>query len=222
MAQSILIRKDDGSFELLRGDGEGKALLKSDTIEELTGAGKIIDTDHAYIHEGIAFKSFLEVGDLTGTTSTYYTIKTSDLYLHFKNLHLSALGGTCKATIRKGTTENPIVFTETGGEPNDGSNPDHLTGPHNMNDVSENTTGVVIKVDPTFDNEQDGEPWHIIQVVGDSTNQFTSTAETQGVPTEELVFNTNTYYIIEVENVSDDPDNVLLTLFWYEEDEGAY
>ena len=190
-------------------------------IERLTGGGRVIDTDHGYIHQGIGYKAYLEVGDMSDVTNVIYTLKTPpDLYIHFKNMQLIALGGSVKVSIRRGTTDNPISFTGTEESPNDGSAPTELTGPSNLNDNSAKTTGTVIKKTPTFDDNEDGEDWAIIQVVGDATNQYTSVSSTQDNPNEELVMKPDTYYVIKVEKESDAPDNVLLTMFWYEEGGG--
>lgn len=188
--------------------------------ERVTGATTNINSDHKYIHEGIAFKAYLDIGTLT--ENEQYALKTPEKkYTHFKNLSLVALGGTVKVTIKRGTEDNELRIDSEGNEPGE-NNFDELVGPNNLNDYSGEDTGVSITEGPTYDTEGEGdgegESWHIIQVVGDSTNQFTSVAETQTNPNEEFVLKPDTYYIIDVEKASDSPTHVLLTLFWYEED----
>jgi len=193
--------------------------LFQNTLERVTGMVPAINSDHAAIHEGEAFRAVLEIGDFGEVNKIEYSLKTpADLYVHFKNLRLVAVGGTVKVTIRRGTSANELRIDSAGSDPTE------LVGPHNLNDASTTTSGVVIKKTPTYvsegEGDGEGESWEIVKVVGDSTNQFTSTAETQGSPYEELVFSPNTYYVIEVEEVTDSPANVMLTMFWYEEGDG--
>ena len=195
------------------------------TLDRFTGAVREINTDHYYIHRGIAYKAYLEIGEVTDTIE--YAFKTGENeYPHFKNLVLQALGGTCKVTIKRGTKANPLVIDNAGDVPGEGD-PEfaELTGPHNQNDATDKTANVTITKSPTYDASGDGdgkgEDWAIVKVLGDDTNQFTSISETQGNPNEELVMKPDTYYVIKVEKIGiDSPNNVLLTMFWYEEPEG--
>ena len=186
--------------------------------DRVTNGVTVIDSDHSYIHEGIAFKAHIELASVTADVD--YTFKTpADKYVHFKNLRLTALGGTCKLSIRRAKGDNPITFTGTAEAPNDGSSAAaDLTGPHNCVDYNYES-GVVIKKTPTYDNDEDGEIWDFVTVVGDSTNQFTSVAETRLSTAEELVMKKDTYYIIRFERVitEETPENVHVSMFWYEE-----
>ena len=188
--------------------------LLTSADEGLTGAVRVINTDHAYIHDGIGFKAYLDIGELS--TTEEYLIRPNEMkYLHFKNLTLQALGGTVKVSIKRGTTANPLVIDS------DGSAATELTGPNNLNDVSDATSGVVITKTPTYVDNQNGEEWAVIKVLGDATNQFTSVATTNANDNEELVFKNNTPYILRVEPIgTETPENVFLTTFWYEEAEG--
>lgn len=190
-------------------------------IEKLTGAGRVIDSDHAYIHKGIGFKAYFDLGEVTGDVE--YALKFGEQsYAHLKNISLQAIGGTCKVTIRRGTDDNPLVIDSAGS-----AEVTELLGPHNLNDASGRATDLTITKTPTYDAPGDddgkGEDWAAIQVLGDGTNQFTSVADTQQNPNEELVLKPDTYYVIKVEKVGEpNPDNVLMTAFWYEEPEGVY
>ena len=193
--------------------------LFQNTLERVTGMVPAINSDHAAIHEGEAFRAILEIGDFGEVTKIEYSLKTpAGYYVHFKNLRLVAVGGTVKVTIRRGTSENELRIDSAGETATD------LVGPNNLSDVSTKETGVVIKKTPTYDTDGDGdgegEAWEIVKVVGDETNQFTTVAETQGSPYEEIVFKPDTYYVIELEEVTDSPTNIMLTMFWYEEGEG--
>lgn len=187
--------------------------------DRVTGYIPNINSDHVAIHKGEGYRAHLELGVFGESTSKEYSLKTPEnLYLHFKNMKLAALGGTVKATIRRGTEDNELRIDSSGSTTTD------LVGPYNLNDNSSKTTGVEIKEKPTYDDtgtgDGEGEDWETIQVLGDGTNQFTSVAETQGSPNEEIVFKPDTFYVIELEEVSGDASNVLLTMFWYEEGDG--
>ena len=189
------------------------------TLERVTGMVPAINSDHAAIHEGEAFRAILEIGDFGEETKIEYSLKTpADLYVHFKNLRLVAVGGTVKVTIKRGTEENELRIDSAGETAAD------LVGPNNLNDTKDIETGVVIKQTPTYDTTGDGdgegEAWEIVKVLGDDTNQFTSVAETQTNPYEELVFKPDTYYVIELEEIAESPTNIMLTMFWYEEEDG--
>jgi len=191
--------------------------------EKVTLGLRSINTDHAYIHEGIAYKSFIELSAFPGeVTEIVYVIKTpEDKDLHFKNLKLQAKGGTVKATIKRSTAANPIVFDETGAEgeeePTVGTETiAELTGPVNLNDYF-GASGVVWTKTPTFDTSQDGEDWFFVKILGDATNQFTSVDTTGISDNEEVVMKANTYYLVVLDKESDTPEDITLTTFWYEE-----
>lgn len=189
--------------------------ILEDAQEELTSAIRKISTDHAYIHDGLGYRTYFEIGSVT-TTEEFLILPNDTKYLHFKNLELMALGGTCKVTLLRGTTANPLVIDSAGVTASE------VIGPNNVNDNSEHTSGVTITKTPTYVTAQAGEPWAILQVLGDSTNQFTSVAKTQSNPEEEFVLKPDTPYVLKVERIgSDTPNNVLLTAFWYEEAQGT-
>ena len=191
----------------------------SGLADRVTGYIPEINSDHVAIHKGEGYRAHLELGVFGEVTSKEYSFKTPEnKYAHFKNFKLSALGGTVKLTVRRGTEDNELRIDSAGTAVTE------LLGPHNLNDNSSNTTGVEIKEAPTYDDtgtgDGEGEDWDIIKVLGDGTNQFTSVAETQGGPNEEIVLKPDTYYILELEEVSGDATEVLLTMFWYEEGDG--
>lgn len=183
--------------------------------DRMTGSMKSINTDHYYIHKGIAYHAYIEIAEV-GATPLEFSFKTpKGSFPHFKNLSLTALGGTCKVTVKRGTTANPLDVDSAG------SAAGQLTGPHNLNDNSIRDTGVAILGTPTYNDSKFGEDWIKLQVVGDETNQYTSVAETQGNDNEEIVMKDDTFYIIKVERVGlNNPEDVFIKLFWYEEPSG--
>lgn len=198
------------------GDIVNEADYMVDEHDRLTGGVKSINTDHYYIHRGIGYKAYIQLASVGASAVEYSFVAPLGTYVHFKNMQLVALGGTLRVSIRRGTEANPMVFDSAGTAPGDS-----LVGPHNLNDNADRSTGVIIMSTPTYMTDQDGETWFQIQVVGDSTNQFTSVAETASNDNEEIVLRPKTPYVIRLERVgSDSPENVMLTLFWYEEPQG--
>ena len=193
--------------------------LFQNTLERVTGAIPAINTDHKYIHVGIGYKAHLEIGDLAAEASESFSFKTpANNYVHFKNLRLSGVGASMKAEIIFGTEDNELDVDSAG------TTATELLGPHNLNDNSSNSTGIVIKKTPTYTDNKDGETWDLITISGASTNQFRSASQTQGGANEELVLKPDTYYVIKITNLSpeggDAASDVNLTMFWYEEGDG--
>lgn len=194
-------------------------LMNDSYTESFTGGVKSINTDHAYIHDGIAFKASLDIGALTAQASESYSFKTPEAkYIHFKNLRLSGKGASVRAKIVRGTTGNPLTVDSAGESATE------LVGPSNLNDNSSKASGVVIKKSPTYTNGESGEIWDFITISGESTAQFQSTSESQGNVNEELVMQPDTYYVLTITNLSaqngDGATDVVLTGFWYEEARG--
>lgn len=177
---------------------------------------KVINSDHHYIHVGIANKAFISLSTV-GATPVEYCIKTPPLrYNHFKNLALTALGGTCRISVMRGTVANPLVIDSAGTSSLD------VIGPNNLNDARSISNASIITKSPSYIEEQKGEPWFILQVVGNSTNQYTSVSNSQISDNEECVMKKDTYYVIKVERIGNDsPVNIFIEMFWYEE-EGGY
>jgi hypothetical protein len=188
-------------------------------IERVTGSPSVIQTDHKYIHVGIAYKAHLNVDALAAAASESYSLKTpAAKYLHLKNLRLQAMGASVKVEIMRGTTANPLVVAGAGDAASE------LTGPHNVNDTVASVTGVVIKKTPTYTDDKAGEVWDYVRVNGDTTNQFVSTSDAKQGENFEWVLKPDTYYVIKFTNLSagggDAASGVELEMFWYEEDDG--
>lgn len=194
-----------------------KGILQ-DFQEALTKAVRVINTDHAYIHQKIAYKSFIKLESFGEANEFVYVIKAPETKdLHFKNIKLQAKGGSVDAIVKRGTTANPLAFTETEGVPNVGTTTIlELTGPNNLSDYGDASATIISKT-PTFDTEQDGENWFFVSVLGDATNQFISVDTTGISDNEEVVMKADTYYLVILEKVSNTPENITLTMFWYEE-----
>ena len=208
IAASGRVRKENG-------DIINQADFIDSEHDRLTGGVKSINTDHYYIHRGIAYKAYINLASVGATAVEYSFIAPAGTFPHFKNMQVTALGGTLRVTIRRGTTATPLSVNSPGAASDD------IVGPNNLNDNTNRPTGVLIKKTPTYHDGKTGEVWFQIQVVGDSTNQFTSVAEISSNDNEEIVMKPETYYVIRLERIGNDsPANVALTLFWYEEPQG--
>lgn len=145
--------------------------VSNNAEEGLTLALRVINTDHAYIHDGIGFKSKLFVDTLAKTASESYSLVTGTKHVHLKNLVLVAVGASILVELIRGTTADPLVLNSAG------STATELTGPHNVNDNSEHVTQVAIKKTPTYVDNQDGAVWDAVLAPGASTNQFQSVSD---------------------------------------------
>ena len=175
-------------------------------IERVTGAFAEINTDHKYIHEGIAFRAHIEVGEISGDTEFLFRAPAGK-YVHYKNTTMQALGGSVKLQIIRG-----VEVTDS--DAFDSSLP-LLTEPANLSDVSDNNSLVEIAKNPTYTS---GEVWRTEIAYGDSTNQFTSLIETKSFDNEELVMKPGGDYVFKLSRYGSDTPLVALSLFWYEED----
>ena len=187
-------------------------------LERVTKMFPVINSDHAFIHEGDAHKARLDVGTLAHGASEEYGFKTpKELYVHFKNLKLTSVGATVAVELKRGTTTNPLTVNSVSSATSE------LTGPHNVNDYSSKTSGCAIGKTPVYkDGTENGELWDKIIAPGSGTNQFQSVSQTMMSDNFEYVMKPDTYYVIEFENLSgeDAASDVALELFWYEEVDG--
>lgn len=184
-------------------------------IERVTGAFSEINTDHQYIHEGIAFKTELYLTTLAhSTTATFSLVTPESKYLHLKDMSLNATAATVKLTLVRGTADSPLVLDSAGTAATE------ILGPNNVNDVSQKVTGVVIKKNPTYVTGQDGEDWDYMLASGTATNQVRTSMNTSNSPNFEYVLKPATPYVLKLQNMSGSvaATDVLLSMFWYEED----
>ena len=99
--------------------------------DRITSALEFINTDHAYIHHGIAYKSHLYVGNLAAAASVSFSFKTpATKYCHLKDLQLISVGASVVAELYRGTVAAPLVIDDPGDPPAE------LLLPNNVNDNS--------------------------------------------------------------------------------------
>ena len=80
--------------------------LTENTIESLTGYTGIIDSDHAYIHNGIAFTAIINSGSISAAYDIAFTTPTvaSGKYIHWRPIGIQTSADYVKFELREGDT----------------------------------------------------------------------------------------------------------------------
>lgn len=186
-----------------------------DAIDFVTKMVGIVNSDHAYIHRGIAFRSYILLDSIPVGGLTYLFHTPEDKYCHMKNILVSGVGGSYRFDIVRGTDANPITVTDQGSPTLTG-----FIGPNNLNDNAEQqVSSMTITDGPTLSAE--GEVWKTIKSVGFSQGAAASLSTESTFSNEELVMKPDTDYLIKVYQVGDDaPTDIYLSMLWYEEGDG--
>ena len=176
--------------------------LMNRASESLTGFLGVIDSDHAYVHLGIAYKAIINTGSISAAYDIGFTTpKVADgKFIHWRPIGITSSADYVDVKLTEGETF-------TGGT---------TVIPVNMNRmaVANATTmqsfakGVTCTPSGTIIDATG---------IGESGNRSTRGGGGIGA-NEELVLKQNTKYVITL-----DPDGATictLQLFWYEEDRG--
>lgn len=173
-------------------------------IDKFTGFPVVVQSDHAYIHQGIGFSLSGTTGSIAaaGTHSISFTTPPNSVYVHLRPTGLSSTANTLQARI----AEKSVM---SGGS---------AATPTNRNRNSKNTSLVTIATGATLTTE--GTILQIAQV-GSGTNAGNATGGGADGSAEEWVLKPNTTYSIRFENVGAVTATVgYYNLFWYEESVG--
>ena len=174
------------------------------SFETITGGVTNINSDHAIIHQGLGYSASAYFSLASGGIKRFSFTAPESLYVHFKNINFSIIGGTTSLKIIKDAT----VTVGAG---------DELTA-QNANHNATYTSDSTIVEDSTYTG---GTVWEYIVNLANSTNQNKSTAGIALSPNEEHVFKTdNEQYIFEFENLTTDATQVFMRAFFYEEPRG--
>ena len=169
--------------------------------EKLTGYQGSISSDHAYIHKGIAFTAFIDIGTISSVTRIGFKTPSvaSGEYVHWRPLGISTSTAYVKAVLTEGDTY-------TGGTATPAVNRNRnlaATKLTNMQDFKKGVTstpaGTVIA----------------LAGLGSAGNPFSRSGGGSGAD-EEILLIHNTNYVLSL--TPEASTSVLLTLFWYEED----
>lgn len=171
------------------------------TFEHLTGFVAQIGSDHAYIHDGIAFTAIINTGSISAAYDIAFTTPTvaSGKYIHWRPIGIQ-------------TSADYVAYTLYEG---DSFSAGTAVTPINRNRLSSGTSNMQTFVKgatatPTGTMIQAGG----IGVSGNAASQAGGGA----AAAQELVLKQNTNYVLTL--VPDGATTVILELFWYEETAG--
>lgn len=169
--------------------------------EDLTKYQGVISSDHAYIHDGIAFTAIIEVTDVSAAYDIAFTTPSvaSGKFVHWRPIGITSSANYVDIKLREGD-----AFT--GGS---------TVTPINRNRLAVNTSDM-----QTFVTNATVAPsGTIIQQTGIGTSGNPVAVSGGGAGAEqELVLAQDTDYVVTL--TPDDTTTVVLSLFWYEEDAG--
>lgn len=169
--------------------------------EGLTGYTAIIDSDHAYIHDGIAYTAIINTGSISSAYDVAFTTpsEASGKYIHWRPIGVDTSANYILATLREGD-----AFT--GGT---------TVAPINRNRLSDNTTDMQAFVY----NATSTPVGTIIQQGGiGSAGNPRSRSGGGSAAAQELVLKQGTNYVLTLDPYGSTVAN--LSLFWYEESAG--
>lgn len=172
-------------------------------IEHMTGAVKIIDNDHAYIHDGRLFTVpvFISALAASGTYKiTFMTPLATAGYMHYRPSTISTSGDKVTVSLYEGSAD------AAGGS---------AATPINRNRVSTRVAGSVVTVGATV--ATNGTLIDRAYVGGGTGTGANRSGSETGVESE-IILKANTLHTIEVVNGSSAANNIFLMLKWYEEE----
>ncbi len=181
-------------------------ILLGEAVEEnITGALKIINSDHAQHHLGNGYKAYLEFTNLAAAGTLNYCFTTAaGNYDHMKNIDLNVLGSSCKVEL----LIDADVTVNTGT----------AIALNNTNHNTTNTATSTLKATPTYTG---GTTWHQVQVLADSTVQSNHSVKSSVNENDELVLKPDTDYILKITNIGTDAiTRGFISMFFYEEVSG--
>ena len=169
--------------------------------EDLTKYTATISSDHAYIHDGIAFTSIINTGLISAAYDIAFTTPTvaSGKYIHWRPIGISSSADYVNATLREGDS-----FTSGA-----------TVTPINRNRLSSNTTSM-----QTFVQGATVTPTGTIIMstgMGTDGNPRSQSGGGAGAD-EEIVLKQNASYVLTL--TPSGATTCIMSLFWYEEAEG--
>ena len=169
--------------------------------ENLTKYWGIIESDHAYIHGGIAFTAIIDTGSISTAYNIYFTTPTvaSGKYIHWRPIGIQTSADYVKYELREGdaasagTAVTPINRNRLS------------TATSNMQAVAKGATSSAVGT--------------LIQLGGiGAAGNPASRSGGGSAASEEIVLKQNTNYVVKL--TPDGATTCTLELFWYEETAG--
>jgi len=162
--------------------------------DRVTNGLEVLTTDHALIHEGIAYTLANVVTVDTAHSIAFTTPAVA--YVHFKPIGITASGGPVTITLKEGATF-------TGGA---------TATPFNRNRLSTNTADMVCKTGVTT---SDGTVL-LTALIGSATTGSQKVGASTNAA-EEIVLKRNTTYTLNFAETATGTVAIGYDLFWYEE-----
>jgi len=173
--------------------------------ERVTRSPKQIDTDHAYIHEGIAFDVW-DTSAVNNATRNYRFKTPATKYVHFRPASIG---------ISEKTAVFGVYLCATGSAaPLSGGS---TFTPVNRKHYSTNASGVLFATGVATSSTAAYEKMYETKIYGGSGPGQTKSGAAKGEPME-WMFRRGREYCFMITTTGD--CNVNMNLFWYEEDGG--
>ena len=183
---------------------DGTIINFADASERLTSAIRTIETEHAYIHEGIFFESFNKF-TLAGGATRVVTLKpAAGTYLHYRPTNLVTSADKVTIEFYEGATVTAATGT--------------AVTPSNHNRNSTLASKVTLLDAPTV--TVNGTKFAQVYMPGATGTGGTRTGASAGVSNSEWVLKPNTVYMIRVTNGSSGSNDIQVNFQWYEEAAG--
>ena len=176
----------------------------ADASERITSAIRTIETEHAYIHEGIFFESYNKFTLAAGATRAVTIKAPVGKYLHYRPANLVTSADKVTIEFYEGAT-----VTEGTGT---------AATPSNHNRNSTLTSGVTLLDAPTV--TANGTKLAQVYIPGATGMGGTRTGASAGLSNSEWVLKPNTVYMFRVTNGSSGSNDIQINFEWYEESLG--
>ena len=173
-------------------------------IERITGAFRTIETEHAYIHEGIFYESYNKFTLAAGAKRVVTIKPAAGTYLHYRPTNLVTSADKVTIEFYEGATVTAATGT--------------AVTPSNHNRNSTLASKVTLLDAPTV--TADGTKFAQVYIPGATGTGGTRTGASAGVSNSEWVLKPNTVYMIRVTNGSSGSNDIQVNFQWYEESMG--
>ena len=173
-------------------------------IERITGAFRTIETEHAYIHEGIFYESYNKFTLAAGAKRVVTIKPATGTYLHYRPTNLVTSADKVTIEFYEGATVTAATGT--------------AATPSNHNRNSTLASKVTLLDAPTV--TADGTKFAQVYIPGATGTGGTRTGASAGVSNSEWVLKPDTVYMIRVTNGSSGSNDIQVNFQWYEESMG--
>lgn len=183
---------------------DGTIINFADASERLTSAIRTIETEHAYIHEGIFFESYNKFTLAAGATRVITIKPATGTYLHYRPTNLVTSADKVTIEFYEGATVTAATGT--------------AVTPSNHDRNSTLASKVTLLDAPTV--TVNGTKFAQVYMPGATGIGSTRSGASAGVSNSEWVLKPDTVYMIRVTNGSSGSNDIQVNFQWYEESMG--